>query len=187
MSRYALAITQDDILPGGKDPMTLAREAAARSAQFNRRPAFQRRSRLAALFASYAPPNRDRSTGPHYLDADTGVPHGPQRYMHLLMVKHVMNAVCAVFGVDQIDLVSDRRDKHVMPARLAYYYLSRHLTTASFTRIARFCGNRDHTSAMAGYEKMRRLLQSAGIEIARDAALHDAARLILNADWGKRA
>jgi chromosomal replication initiator protein len=76
----------------------------------------------------------------------------------------IMGTVCKRYDVTQIDLVSSRRTKDVVLPRQVLMYLARHLTAMSLPQIASRLGGRDHTTAISGVNKIKRL-------IAEDARL----------------
>lgn len=77
-------------------------------------------------------------------------------------------AACARAGGVKIDEIkSPRRDKKVMAARLAYYYIARHHTNASFPMIGRLVGGRDHGSVMSGVKRVNRAIEGNETPITR--------------------
>lgn len=71
----------------------------------------------------------------------------PRNIPTLLQIAHL---VCLRRGVTITDFLSERRYQPASDARKEYYYIARMRTKASWPKIARFCGNRDHTTAMSG-------------------------------------
>ena len=70
------------------------------------------------------------------------------------------------FGVSRMDLLSVRRDAPTVQARMTAYYLARRMTAHSYPFIARFFGDRDHTTIMHG---VRRIAEQR----ERDPALNE--------------
>ena len=67
----------------------------------------------------------------------------------------IAQSVADQFGISFIDLCSRRRTRQVSIARHIYFWLCRMYTKASFPCIASTI-DKDHTSAMHGYNKMMR-------------------------------
>jgi hypothetical protein len=75
-----------------------------------------------------------------------------------ITVRDIQDAVCKAFEVSFADLLSPSRARHICLPRQVGYYLSRTLGGRSYPEIARRFGGRDHTSAIAGFNKIERLL-----------------------------
>lgn len=72
----------------------------------------------------------------------------------------IMDAVCRHFHVSRTDLCSGRRADTIVKPRQVYMYLARKLTTRSLPEIARFCGGRDHTTAIWACEQVDRFIKT---------------------------
>jgi hypothetical protein len=109
-----------------------------------------------------------------YMTADMATPPDlmPEPAVHRRhTVRDVLNVVCDVWGVDLIDVVSQRRTLDVLRPRQAAYALACKFTTKSLPEIARLIGGRDHSSILHGRNKMRPLMVAVGEKIPRDAGL----------------
>lgn len=62
----------------------------------------------------------------------------------------VMEAVCAVYRIGKMDLMSFRRCSHFVDARDAFYWCAKTFTPRSYPEIGRFLADRDHSSVWAG-------------------------------------
>jgi chromosomal replication initiation ATPase DnaA len=72
-------------------------------------------------------------------------------------IKHV---IAEHFGITTVNIDSQSRQwKFCLPRQISYY-LSRELTLRSLPDVARRHGGRDHTSALSGIKKIKRLLET---------------------------
>jgi hypothetical protein len=72
-------------------------------------------------------------------------------------IKHV---IAEHFGITTTNIDSQSRQwKFCLPRQISYY-LSRELTLRSLPDVARRHGGRDHTSALSGIKKIKRLLET---------------------------
>lgn len=94
----------------------------------------------------------------------------------LTPIQRVQKLVCEAFGVTRIDLISDRRDRAIMPARYICYWLCKRLTTASYPTIGHMFNHRHHTSIIVGAKKAEYMMQ-------RDVTLKEKAEDIIEV-WG---
>lgn len=60
----------------------------------------------------------------------------------------IMKEVAKKHGVSVNDIKSAARHRAIIPARQEYFYRARTETVHSYPSIARYCGNRDHTTAL---------------------------------------
>lgn len=81
----------------------------------------------------------------------------------------IIRAVAKHFNVSVAGIKSPQRGMHVMRPRQVYYLLAHECALATFAGIGRFCGGRDHTSAMSGIKKMQRV-RHADPQLASDIA-----------------
>lgn len=65
-------------------------------------------------------------------------------------VERVVRLACRVFKVSRVDLISSRRDRHLVFARQFVMYWARRRTVHSLPMIGRRLGNRDHTTVIHG-------------------------------------
>src|SRR6266404_9894640 len=73
-------------------------------------------------------------------------------------IAEIQIAVARYCNVTRGDILSARRQAHIVRPRQISYYLCKELTPFSLPVIARKHGGRDHTSALSGIRKIRRLL-----------------------------
>jgi len=76
-----------------------------------------------------------------------------------LTITHIKEEVAAQCNLKRQDLESSSRKKEISHARHIAIYLSRELTTHSFPAIGREFGNRDHTTIMHSYVKVKTMLK----------------------------
>ena len=75
-----------------------------------------------------------------------------------LAPKQVLEAVVRHYQISLVDLTSSKRDKEiVLPRQIAMYLMRQHLHL-SFPRIARVLNKKDHTTALYGFEKIKKQL-----------------------------
>jgi chromosomal replication initiator protein len=77
-----------------------------------------------------------------------------------ITIESIQNAVSTFYGIEISELLSKKRNKHVVYPRQIAMYLCRRLTDASFPQIGEQFGGRDHTTVMHANEKIERDLQS---------------------------
>lgn len=87
-----------------------------------------------------------------------------------LTVQKIIHATAEHFEISTAELVSIRRQKHLVAARQVAMYLAKKLTKRSYPDIARRMGNRDHTTVLHGCEKIERLLTDPKEPLHRDIA-----------------
>lgn len=62
----------------------------------------------------------------------------------------IESRICKALKVSQAEIRSPRRHHRIVFARQAFFYWAARLTNASYPKIGRFCGGRDHTTIMHG-------------------------------------
>jgi chromosomal replication initiator protein len=77
-----------------------------------------------------------------------------------ITIESIQNAVSNFYGIEISELLSKKRNKHVVYPRQIAMYLCRRLTDASFPQIGEQFGGRDHTTVMHANEKIERDLQT---------------------------
>ena len=77
-----------------------------------------------------------------------------------ITIESIQNAVSTFYGIEISELLSKKRNKHVVYPRQIAMYLCRRLTDASFPQIGEQFGGRDHTTVMHANEKIELDLQS---------------------------
>lgn len=65
----------------------------------------------------------------------------------------IMHEVARKHGLTVMAIRSDSHGKKIVQARHEYFYRAVTETTASYPAIARFCGGKDHTTAMHGVRR----------------------------------
>jgi chromosomal replication initiator protein len=77
-----------------------------------------------------------------------------------ITIESIQKAVSNFYGIEISELLSKKRNKHVVYPRQIAMYLCRRLTDASFPQIGEQFGGRDHTTVMHANEKIERDLQT---------------------------
>lgn len=77
-----------------------------------------------------------------------------------ITIESIQKAVSTFYGIEISELLSKKRNKHVVYPRQIAMYLCRRLTDASFPQIGEQFGGRDHTTVMHANEKIERDLQT---------------------------
>jgi chromosomal replication initiator protein len=72
----------------------------------------------------------------------------------------VLSATATEFHLKVRDLKSNSRKQSIVLARSAAVYLIRELSNCSFKQIGRYCGNRDHSTILHSYRKIRSMIDS---------------------------
>ena len=75
-----------------------------------------------------------------------------------ITVGRIKHASARFFGIKESDLASSRRSRSVAFPRQLAMYISRRLTSASFSEIGMVFGKRDHTTVIYAYRKIENLL-----------------------------
>lgn len=76
-----------------------------------------------------------------------------------LTLTYILASCCAAFEVPVSDVKSERKTRHLLRARFAYFYLARHLTPKSFPEIGKFLGGRDHTTSIHGMRRCEQIME----------------------------
>lgn len=66
----------------------------------------------------------------------------------------ILDAVRFVCDMGIKELISPRRDVRLVRARHIYFWIARKYTVHGFPTIARYCGDRDHSTAVHGVNKI---------------------------------
>jgi len=83
-----------------------------------------------------------------------------------LTITHIKEEVAAHCNLKRQDLESSSRKKEISHARHIAIYLARELTSHSFPAIGREFGNRDHTTIMHSYVKVKTMLKETPLLFA---------------------
>ena len=78
---------------------------------------------------------------------------------HHLTAKQVIDKTAKHFQIDPSDIVSPKRDKHIVVPRQIAMYLLRSELHLSFPKIATELGRKDHTTAIHSVEKIERAVK----------------------------
>jgi len=98
-----------------------------------------------------------------------------------LTIEHIKEEVAAQYHLKRHDLEGSSRKKEISQARHLAIYLSREMTGSSFPTIGRQFGNRDHTTIMHSYTKVKSLLQETPLLYAEIQEIQES----LNARFTK--
>jgi hypothetical protein len=63
-------------------------------------------------------------------------------------IEDIQEAVCAVWGVNKVDMLSNRRSAHLVLPRHVAMFLSKEMTGRSLPDIGRMFSDRDHTTVL---------------------------------------
>ncbi len=77
-----------------------------------------------------------------------------------LTLDQILTAVCQYYQVTLSDLASSSRKRKITFPRQMAMYLSRTETDASFPEIGEVLGNRDHTTILYGFEKIKAIVDT---------------------------
>jgi Bacterial dnaA protein helix-turn-helix len=83
----------------------------------------------------------------------------PSQHERLPSVRLIAEVTSMRYGVSYTDLLSSRRQAHVVPPRHVALYVARKLTRHSYPEIGRRFGGRDHTSVMHACRAVKTRLQ----------------------------
>jgi hypothetical protein len=75
-------------------------------------------------------------------------------------IEVIMDAVCAVFGVNKNDMLSNRRTAELVMPRHVAMFLSKELTARSLPDIGRMFSDRDHTTVLHAVRRIHGLRAS---------------------------
>lgn len=77
-----------------------------------------------------------------------------------ITISEIIAAVCDFYRISGNDLVSACRAAEIVYPRQVAIYLSRELTPKSFPLIGKMFGNRDHTTALHAWRKIKKLVET---------------------------
>jgi chromosomal replication initiator protein len=78
---------------------------------------------------------------------------------HHLTAKHVIDKTAKHFQIESVEILSPKRDKHILVPRQIAMYLLRSELHLSFPKIARELGRKDHTTAIHSVEKIEKAIK----------------------------
>lgn len=85
-------------------------------------------------------------------------------------VASIIRSASAYFGVDVMDVLSQRRTANVMRPRQIGMYLAKTLTLRSLPEIGRRFGGRDHTTVLHAVRKIEALIEAGDASVISDVA-----------------
>lgn len=83
-----------------------------------------------------------------------------QRGPKVVALADVEKAICTAFGLSTGELRSDSKSRNVSQPRILAMYLSRQHTTAAFSEIGRYYGDRNHSTVIAAHRRVEDWLKS---------------------------
>jgi chromosomal replication initiator protein len=78
---------------------------------------------------------------------------------HHITARQVIDKTAKHFQIDSLDIVSPKRDKHIVTPRQIAMYLLRSELHLSFPKIAKELGRKDHTTAIHSVEKIEQAIK----------------------------
>ncbi len=76
-----------------------------------------------------------------------------ERVEEMVSIKTIQKTICRYFGISQIELLSERRERAIVRPRQIAMYLAKTLTLRSLPDIGRRFGGRDHTTVLHAIRK----------------------------------
>lgn len=83
-----------------------------------------------------------------------------------ISLRQIMREVSEKYNVSIVDIKSERRTQFIVKPRQEFFYRARTETGHSLPNIAKFCGNRDHTTVLHGVRKHAERLRAQREEMA---------------------
>ncbi len=115
-----------------------------------------------------------RGLEPDIQTATALISSGKQTRPHHLTPKHVIERTAKHFQIDLSELMSPKRDKHIVLPRQVAMYLLRSELHLSFPRIARELGRKDHTTAIHSVEKIDKAIKLDFVVREQISTIRDA-------------
>jgi chromosomal replication initiator protein len=78
-----------------------------------------------------------------------------------ITIRSIQEAVAEHYGISRLDLISNRRSRHIAQPRQLAMYLCRELTPHSYPSIGKHFGKRDHTTIMHGVKVVEERLEAS--------------------------
>jgi chromosomal replication initiator protein len=72
----------------------------------------------------------------------------------------VEQAICSVFGVEAVDLRSERKSRSIQEPRMLAMWLARKFTRAPWSEIGEFFGRRSHSTVISAHRRVEELIQT---------------------------
>lgn len=89
-------------------------------------------------------------------EAEAEVMEGVEFFKRVPKLMQILDAVCAVYVVRKLDVMSMRRNPAFVVPREAFYWCAYYFTSRTHAEIGRFLGGRDHTTIIAGVSRINR-------------------------------
>jgi chromosomal replication initiator protein len=83
-----------------------------------------------------------------------------QRGPKVVALADVEKAICSAFGLSTNELRSESKSRNVSQPRILAMYLSRQHTTAAFSEIGRYYGDRNHSTVIAAHRRVEDWLKN---------------------------
>jgi chromosomal replication initiator protein len=83
-----------------------------------------------------------------------------QRGPKVVALADVEKAICTAFGLSGSELRSDSKSRNISQPRILAMYLSRQHTTAAFSEIGRYYGDRNHSTVIAAHRRVEDWIKS---------------------------
>jgi len=90
-----------------------------------------------------------------------------------LTIQHIKEEVASRFNIKRQEIESSSRKKEIMQARHIAIYLSREMTDHSFPAIGRQFGDRDHSTIMHSYMKVKSMLEETPLLYAEISEIQE--------------
>ena len=115
-----------------------------------------------------------------YMTADMATPPDlmPEPVVHRYTVRDVLQAVCDVWKVEMVELISARRTFDVMWPRKAAYAMACKFTLQSLPEIGRRMGGRDHTTVLSGKNRIQPLMDRVRDKVLPNSSLRQWAETL---------
>jgi chromosomal replication initiator protein len=83
-----------------------------------------------------------------------------QRGPRVVALEDIERAVCTAFNLPQGELRGEAKSRNVSQPRILAMYLSRQHTSAAFSEIGRYFGDRNHSTVIAAYRRAESWLKT---------------------------
>jgi len=99
--------------------------------------------------------------------AEQGLAELARHSTRTVRLADVQEAVCEVFGVEAVQLRSDRKGRSVSEPRMLAMWLARKYTRAPWSEIGEFFGRKSHSTVISAHKRVEQLITSQS-EIGMD-------------------
>lgn len=73
------------------------------------------------------------------------------------LMADIKQAICRRYGLNMLDLLSDKRQRHIARPRQIGMYIAKNMTLRSYPEIGRHFGNRDHSTVIHAERTISRM------------------------------